>query len=99
MAGAQSLVGDGAAGERVAVAINELDRAIRDIRTTLFNLADRRRLAALPRMAEVTGRGGPSIQRQRMWPSARDHGPRDRPESHFRGRRLVPGLTSCLARG
>jgi GAF domain len=42
LASAQALVGDGAAGDRVAAAINELDRAIRDIQTTVIDLADRR---------------------------------------------------------
>jgi hypothetical protein len=40
LAGAQALAGDGAAGERVAAAIDELDRAIRDIRILVFDRAD-----------------------------------------------------------
>jgi hypothetical protein len=37
LASAQSIIGDGAAGNRVASAIDELDHAIRDIRTAIFD--------------------------------------------------------------
>jgi anti-anti-sigma factor len=36
---ARSFVGDGPAGDRVAAATDEVDRTIRDIRTTMFSLA------------------------------------------------------------
>jgi hypothetical protein len=36
LASAQAIVGDGAAGDRVAAAVDELDRAIRDIRAIVF---------------------------------------------------------------
>ncbi|HEX6448068.1 MAG TPA: GAF domain-containing protein [Trebonia sp.] len=48
LASAQALVGDGAAGDRVAAAVEELDRAIRDIRITVVDLADRRQLLPTP---------------------------------------------------
>jgi GAF domain len=51
LASAQALVGDGAAGDRVAAAVEELDRAIRairDIRATVVDLADRRQLLPTP---------------------------------------------------
>lgn len=38
LASAQSIVGDGPAGDRVATAIDELDRAIKGIRTRVFDL-------------------------------------------------------------
>ncbi len=41
LASAQSIIGDGTAGDRVAAAIDELDRAICDIRSMLFDRADR----------------------------------------------------------
>lgn len=47
LASAQALVGDGAAGDRVAAAVEELDRAIRDIRTTVVDLADHRQRPGL----------------------------------------------------
>lgn len=40
LASARAIIGDGAASDRVAVAIDELDRAIRDIRIMVFGRAD-----------------------------------------------------------
>jgi len=40
LASARAIVGDGAAGDRVAAAVDELDRAIRDIRVMAFPVRD-----------------------------------------------------------
>lgn len=41
LASAQAIIGDGAAGDRVAAAVDELDRAIRDVRTMVFDHSGR----------------------------------------------------------
>jgi len=38
---ARSMIGDGAAGDRIAAAVDELDRMVRDIRTTVFSMHQR----------------------------------------------------------
>ena len=43
LASAQAIVGDGAAGDRVAAAVDELDRTIHEIRAMMFSAADRSR--------------------------------------------------------
>lgn len=43
LASAQAIIGGGAAGDRVAAAVDELDRAIHDIRAMVFSGADRSR--------------------------------------------------------
>jgi len=43
LASAQAVIGDGAAGDRVAAAVDELDRTIRDIRAMTFPGSDRSR--------------------------------------------------------
>jgi len=40
LASAQAIVGDGAAGDRVAAAVDELDQPIRDVRAMMFPGAD-----------------------------------------------------------
>ena len=62
--GARSIIGDGPAGDRVAAAASELDRAIRDIRALMFRFAagprNRRPGSAADRWALPTGgHGGP----------------------------------------
>jgi hypothetical protein len=43
LASAQAIIGAGAAGDRVAAAVDELDRSIRDIRAMVLYDADRSR--------------------------------------------------------
>jgi hypothetical protein len=57
LAGAQALVGQGLAGERVAAAIDELDRATRDIRTTVYQLTGRWQ----PPPADMTDKSGGGV--------------------------------------
>lgn len=54
LAGAQALVGGGIAGQRIADAIDELDRTTRDIRTTVYEHTGRH----LPPSSEAPGRPG-----------------------------------------
>ena len=55
LASAQALAGVGTADERVAAAIDELDRAFRDIRITVLDLADRRQPPASSTTGEPIG--------------------------------------------
>jgi hypothetical protein len=57
LGGAQALVGRGAAGERVAAAIDELDRASRDIRATVYELTRRGQRPA----QSTTGQGASGV--------------------------------------
>jgi hypothetical protein len=55
LAGAQALVGGGVAGQRIAAAIDELDRTTRDIRTTVYEHTGRRLPAASGTAGERPG--------------------------------------------
>lgn len=50
---ARSIVGKGAAGDRIAAATSEIDRMIRDVRTAVFGLTEERPALLEERMART----------------------------------------------